>query len=56
MIGQFSARDFLYGYSSENGVPVACFLVKVPLYAKREFLATEEPELLVSFQESTGHV
>lgn len=36
VIGQFSARVFLYGYSSENGVPVACFLVKVPLYAKRE--------------------
>lgn len=56
VIGQFSARVFLYGYSSENGVPVACFLVKVPLYAKRECLATKEPELLVSFQESTGHV
>ena len=48
--------SFLYGYSSENGVPVACLQVKVPLYAKREGLATEEPELLVSFQESTGHV
>ena len=56
VIGQFSARDSLYGYSSENGVPVACLLVKVALYAKREGLATEEPELLVSFQESTGHV
>ena len=42
--------------SSENGVPVACLLVKIPLYAKREGFATEEPELLVSFQESTGHV
>lgn len=56
VIGQFSARDSLYGYSSKNGVPVACLLVKVALYAKREGLATEEPELLVSFQESTGHV
>ena len=56
VIGQFSARDSRYGYSSENGVPVACLLVKVALYAKREGLATEEPELLVSFQESTGHV
>ena len=56
VIGQFSARDSLYGYSSEKGVPVACLLVKVALYAKREGLATEEPELLVSFQESTGHV
>lgn len=56
VIGQFSARDVLYGYSSENGVPVACLLVKVPLYAKREGFTTEEPELLVSFQESTGHV
>jgi len=56
VIGQFSARDFLYDYSSKNGVPVACLLVKVPLYAKREGLATEKPELRVSFQESTGHV
>ena len=56
VIGQFSAREYLYGYSLENGVPVACLLVKVPLYAKREGLAAEEPELLVSFQESTGHV
>ena len=56
VIGQFSARDFLYRYSSENGVPVACLLVNVPVYAKREDLATKKPELLVSFQESTGHV
>ena len=56
VISQFSARDFLYGYSSENGVPVACLVVKVPLHAKREGLATQEPGLLVSFQESTGHV